>query len=110
MKVSITKMRLRGQPHWMVSWKPKDGARKRRFFQTKAGAEAEAESVRIQQRKAGDIWLALDAGERNELVSVFSEISASGLRLRDVWEQYKRLAKPLERKCVFRRNSDSDPI
>jgi len=100
MKVSITKMRLRGQPHWMVSWKPKDGSRKRRFFQTKAGAEAEAESVRIQQRKAGDVWLALDAGERNELVSVFSEISASGLRLRDVWEQYKRLAKPLERKSI----------
>jgi integrase len=66
-----------------------NGARIRQMFKTKELAKAEADRVRDDLDRAGAIWVALAASERNEIMAVIAEIKAKGLTIREVWEQFK---------------------
>jgi len=94
------KIKIRKTPKgWCVD-RSLNGVRKRSFFPSKGEAEAEADTIREQYRTAGEDWLSLSPGERVELMKVHAEVKASGLRLVDVWQEYRRISRPMERKRI----------
>lgn len=64
--------------------------RQRRFFTTKAAAEAEQKILRNDVEQAGTIWKALTGSQRAEIVTVWREAEAAGVRLLDVWTEWKQ--------------------
>jgi hypothetical protein len=53
MKVTLRKGRVRGERCWVVDWTNGLGKRQRRLFDTKAAAEAEAETLDLQRKQTG---------------------------------------------------------
>ena len=90
MKVRLKKWSIQGEQRWVVEW-TRAGKRTRRYFRTKKQAESEAAHVNEQFKGSGDVWMELTAAERGEILAVWDEVRTKGLRLRQVWEDYKRL-------------------
>ena len=90
MKVRLKKWSIQGEQRWVVEW-TLAGKRTRRYFRTKKQAESEAANVNEQFKGSGDVWMGLTAAERGEILAVWDEVRTKGLRLRQVWEDYKRL-------------------
>lgn len=65
------------------------GKRVRRWFKSRAEAEAELESLKDQKRNYGESWLALKPTERADLLNLYSEAKAEGISLRSIWIAYK---------------------
>jgi site-specific recombinase XerD len=97
MKVAIYPAKVRGRKVWAVSWTPAGKTRRRRFFDSKAGAEAERATILAEVAATGAAWSSLPAITRAELQTVAQEIAAAGLTLRQVWEDYRRIQRPKTR-------------
>ena len=70
------------------------GKQARRFFKRKIDAESTLRGLRVQPRDVGDVWLALSASERHQIVQVSEEVRKAGKTLREVWKDFKA-AKPV---------------
>lgn len=89
MKVEIHKRTNHRRSRWVLDWTRNDGQRQRRFFPTKSAAETEAQSLTLQRQQTGDVWLALTADKRNEVLTVLVEVEKRGVSLRRVWEDWR---------------------
>ena len=69
MKISISRITLRGEKRFMVSWKQPGQRRERRYFAAKVAADALVNELRGQIERAGLIWQALSASDRNTLIA-----------------------------------------
>lgn len=58
-------------------------------FSTKTMAEAALEELSVQRKTAGDVWLTLSPQERNDLISINSEVTSAGHTLREVWNGFQ---------------------
>ncbi len=88
MKINVSPVVVRGKRKFSVSY-GRGKERVRRFFKTRAEAEAEKESLGLQQAQAGDVWLSLAAAERNELIAVFNDARLRGVSLRDALNAFQ---------------------
>ena len=88
MKISVSKLHRRNRVEWMVYWSS-EGKRNRRFFRSRREAETEAATLELQRKRSGDVWLALTAPERAELIAVFEEVKRAGFSLRVVWDGFR---------------------
>lgn len=86
--MKLTQATNHGRKRWRLSYEL-SGRQVRRFFATKAEAEAEIETLTQQKDAAGEVWMSLSAIQRNELLAVNREVDAAGLTLRQVWEAFK---------------------
>jgi len=86
MRFSIKKLRAH---KWRLDY-TLNGTRCRPSYKTKELAEAEQARIEAQISDGGTAWLALEANERIELMSLLREIQTAGKTLRGVWDEYKR--------------------
>ncbi len=87
MKFSISYLPARKR--WRLEYR--NGKRFRVNFKTKALAQAEAERLQEDLERAGAVWVAMSHPERNELMSVVTEMREEGLTPRQAWDEFKRL-------------------
>ncbi len=73
----------------MVSWTPPGGKRERRYFAKRTEANTEAETIREQQRTAGEVWLVLTADQRNEVIGILNDCQKEGFTLRQAVDYYR---------------------
>ncbi|MGA3266367.1 MAG: tyrosine-type recombinase/integrase [Verrucomicrobiota bacterium] len=67
-----------------------EGAKRiRKWFLSKAEAEAAGDELKQQHKHAGKSWLELTPEERNDLMLVFADAKRENVTLRQVWEAYK---------------------
>ena len=87
LEISVSAVKVRGQRLFMVSWKPPGGKRKRLYRATRTVADSEAESLRLQKRRTGEVWLALAADKRDEIIRLHSMFNWAHFRqtLRESW-------------------------
>jgi integrase len=86
--MKIRKLTRRERTEWVLDYYV-EGRRVRRWYRTKELAEAALQELSEQERSSGRVWLSLTGEERTQLTSVFSEVRAAGLTLRQVWEGYR---------------------
>jgi integrase/recombinase XerD len=105
--MKIRKLDRRDRIEWVVDYY--EGAKRvRRWFKSKAEAEAHVDTIRGQHRNAGQAWIELEPDERADLMLVASEARQRGVTLRQVWEAFKsgKLdAQPIKR-CTLRQAID----
>ena len=89
MKVSVSKVIRNGNKRFCVSWRPPGQKRIKRYFKTKADADAEVERVELQKKQTGEVWLSITAAERNEIVSLYFDAQKRGVNLRDALTAFK---------------------
>jgi site-specific recombinase XerD len=91
----IRPAKANGKNCWCLD--ARDAKQGRAFFPTKGKAQTALESLKQQLQVKGEAWLALDAGERLEILSVHAEASKAGVTIRDLWTAYKKesLLKPI---------------
>lgn len=100
MRVIVRKIKRRGRTEWVVDARVQ-GKRRRSFFQSKVQADTEAEALRLHIAQAGESWVGLPSHERASAMLVLREIQEAGLSIRNVWDEYRRLApKPMPRKTL----------
>jgi integrase len=97
--MKIRKLNRRDRIEWVLDYYagPK---RIRKWFKSKALADAERENILGQQKQCGADWIDLTAEERNEVMSVYSEAKREQVSLRQIWEAFKNgklEATPLQR-------------
>jgi integrase len=92
-KVTVRKVRKNGELQWMVD-RREGGQRKRTFFPTRFGADAEAANLRIQFRQVGSFQIDLSQAERAEAAAIIPEMTARSVTLRQVWEDWQRGTMP----------------
>src|SRR5271157_3137864 len=73
---------------WVLDYY-QDGKRIRRWFKSKAEAEAEMDGMKEQERTGGKAWLQLTPEERGDLSVIVAEAKRENIALRQVWEAYK---------------------
>lgn len=88
-KITIQKWIIRGQVKWAVH-RIEAGKRKRTFFSSKKAAEAEVVLLRGQRAASGDVWLTLQAPERQRLIQVYNEARQLGVDLGELLADWKR--------------------
>jgi hypothetical protein len=89
MKISVRPVKVRDTRKWVVSWMPKGGKRRRLYFETKTGADTEAETLRMQQKRAGEVWFAMSAERRDEIVRLAEDAQREGFTLREAVDSYR---------------------
>jgi hypothetical protein len=89
MKISVGRTKLRGERVWVVSWKPSGEKRNRRYFDTKTAADTEAETLRSQQKRTGEVWLAMSAEQRDEVVRLVQDAAREDFRLREAFDYFR---------------------
>lgn len=72
----------------MVSWKQPGCARQRRYFTSKTAADAQAGELRGQLERAGVVWLALSAADRNALIAAAEDAQRGGFTVRQAVDFY----------------------
>lgn len=75
----------------------------RKWYPSKAQAEAAAEEVKQQHKHAGQSWLELSPEERNDLMTIYAEARRENITLRAIWEAFKsgKLdAAPMQRRTL----------
>ena len=87
-RITIKPGKSNGKDCWMVDY-VNGPDRKRRFCALKRDAERIAAEFREEVAEAGRVWTALSAVERAEVIGVWNEAQAAGVRLRQVWEDWK---------------------
>jgi hypothetical protein len=90
MKISLSRVTKRGSKVWMVSWRPPNGKRQRRFFRAKAHADACQQDLAAQQDSAGTVWLGLSGEQRNDVAGLVAQGAREGFTLREAVEFYLR--------------------
>ncbi len=90
MKISLSRVTKRGSKIWMVSWRPSNGKRQRRFFRAKAHADACQQDLAAQQDSAGTVWLGLSGEQRNDVAGLVAQGAREGFTLREAVEFYLR--------------------
>jgi len=93
MKVSVSKTTRNGNRRFVVSWRPPGARRVKHYFKTRAEADVEAESVRLQQSQVGEVWLSLSSAERNEIIALHFEAQKRGVNLRAALEAFNPAVK-----------------
>lgn len=81
MKIHVHRHQTVSGPRWVVS-RVQNGKRKRLFFSNDREAREEAGRLREQANTMGQVWLALSARERNQLVEVWCQARDKGIDLR----------------------------
>src|SRR6188474_1559333 len=61
----------------------------RKWYKSKAQAEAAMADLKQQHRETGQSWVQLSPEDRNGLMSIYAEAKREGIALRTVWEAYK---------------------
>jgi integrase len=89
MKVSVRPVSSRGQRRFVVSWRPTGEPRKRLYFTRRDEADAQAQTLRGQEARTGEVWLALGPHKRDELVLLLKETERDGFSLREAVEYYR---------------------
>ncbi len=77
--------------------------RVRKWFKSKAQADAAMAELKSEHRQTGQAWLNITPEERNDLMTIYSEAKQEGIALRTIWEAYKtgKLdAAPVERRTL----------
>ena len=92
--MKIRKLTRRGRAEWVLDYYA-NGKRVRRWFKTKALAEAEADDLKFQQDTAGKVWLALSPQERTELISVHHDARKAGVSLRVALDAFAANGQPV---------------
>lgn len=88
MKISVRTVKVRKSVKWVVSWKPKDSHRKRLYFDTKTAADAEAQQLRGQQKRAGEVWLSVSAAQRDEFARLIEDAARGGYTIREAVDYF----------------------
>lgn len=75
----------------------------RKWYKSKAQAEAAAAEIKSQHKQTGQSWIELSPEQRNELMAIYAEAAREKISLRTVWEAYKsgKLdAAPMQRRTL----------
>lgn len=99
MKISVSSVPVRGKRKWVVSWTPPGENRKRLYFDTKIAADTEAETMRGQQKRSGEVWFAMSAERRDEFVRLIQDAERDGFSVRAAIDFY-RSRRDIERRNV----------
>ncbi|HWC61426.1 MAG TPA: hypothetical protein VHC44_17160 [Verrucomicrobiae bacterium] len=89
MKISVRPVMVRGTRKWVVSWTPKGEKRKRLYFATKTAADTEAETMRGRQTRCGEVWVAMSASHRDEIVRLMEDAAREGFTIREAMDFYR---------------------
>ena len=89
MKLNIRKQTERGVTRWVLDYCPEGGKRVRRFFKCKYDADIAAGEQKALQRRAGEAWLALDNGERADLITGYERVRKLDLSLNQILDQWE---------------------
>jgi hypothetical protein len=98
MKISVGWTKVRGKRKPYVSWTPPGEKRKRLYFDTKTAADTEAETLRLQQKRTGEVWFTMSAERRDEIVRLIQDAERDGFTVREAVDFYR------SRRDVARRN------
>jgi hypothetical protein len=92
MATTKRKVSKHGNDRWEVDFGVIQGTGKRLrpVFLTEKAADDAIENHEKTLKKYGDVWLKMSQDERSSVMSVYSEIRAAGLSLRNVWDSYKK--------------------
>ncbi len=80
---------LRGEVRWVVQ-SCAGGKRRRFYFKTKPQAENKARQLLTDRAGFGRAWLELEPRERAEVCAILTEMRGRSVKLREVWEAFKR--------------------
>lgn len=89
MKISVNPCKVRGSRKYVVSWTPPGEKRKRLFFDTKTAANTEAETLRGQQKRTGEVWFSMSAERREEIVRLMAEAARDGFTIREAMDYFR---------------------
>lgn len=89
MKVTLRKQEEKQGTRWVVDYKPHDGNRTRRFFKSKNEADAFAAEKRLEQKRAGESFIALSTAERLDLVTGYARLQKLDLTLNGLLDQWE---------------------
>jgi len=89
MKFTLRRIARKSRKSWQLDYRT-NGKQHRLAFKTKELAEAEQERIEKQITDGGTAWLAISAGERIEVMTIYREVQKAGYTLRKVWEDHKR--------------------
>lgn len=84
----IRKLERRKRAEWIVDYYS-GGKRIRKWFRSKALAEAESEALKEQKRTCGAAWVELSPAERSDIMLLHAEARREGVTLRQIWEAFK---------------------
>lgn len=100
--MKIRKLNRRNRAEFVLDYY--EGPRRiRKWFKSRAQADAALDNLKAEHRQAGRNWLDLSPEERNDVMTIYSEAKAEGIALRTIWEAYKagKLdAAPMERRTL----------
>lgn len=89
MKISVKLVESHGNRRYRVSWVQASGKRKRLFFESRVEADTEVERLRLERERTGQVWSALGASQRDELVLLLHEAERDGFTLRQAVEYFR---------------------
>lgn len=89
MKITVRSQIENGSTRWVLDYTPEGGKRVRRFFRSKADADAAAKEQQTMVRRAGEDWLALSTAERADLITAYAQVKALGMTMHQVLEQWR---------------------
>jgi site-specific recombinase XerD len=89
MKISVRPGKVRGQKKWIVSYTLPGEKRKRLFFDTKSAAETEQQTLETQQKRSGDVWFAMSAERRDEIVRLMADAVRDGFTVREAVDYFR---------------------
>jgi integrase len=87
-RITVRETLANGKPGWVVDYR-NGPTRQRRFAPTKKAADRIATELRGEVAEAGRVWSSLSAVDRAEVIGVWHEAQGAGVRLRQVWEDWK---------------------
>jgi integrase len=100
--MKIRRLNRRGRAEFVLDYY--EGPRRiRKFYRTRAMAEAAAADVKQQHRIAGQSWIELSPEDRNDVMSVYAEAVRENVSIRQVWEAFKNGtldAAPMQRRTL----------
>lgn len=87
-RITVKETVNHGRSRWRAE-RVNGAFRERRFFGRKSDADAQAAEWLAEREMAGSVWSEMSAVDRAEVISVWHEMLAEGVRLRSVWEDWK---------------------
>lgn len=97
MKISVRPVKVRESVKWVVSWKPKDSHRKRLYFDSRNAADTEANTMRGQQKRSGEVWVAMSAERRDELARIIEDATREGFSIREAVDFFRARRSQISR-------------
>lgn len=100
--MKVRKLSRRNRAEWVLDYY--EGPRRiRKWYKSRARADAAADNLKAEHRQAGQNWVDLSPEERNDVMTIYSEARNEGIALRTIWEAYKNGkldAAPMERRTL----------